>query len=182
MARRVCPWRHAYTFDNVLRRLFHDPRKILGPYLNEGSNVTDIGCGMGFFAIEMARIVGDEGCVIAVDVQQEMLDVLHRRAERKGVADRIRLHSCSADEIGVEEEVDFALAFWMVHETPDPRALASQVAACLNPGGKFLVVEPWFHVSHRGFREILGGVREAGLHECDQPRIRLSRAALFQKA
>ena len=181
MAGRLCPWRHAYSFDNALRRFFHRPEKMLAPYLKKGMTVLDIGCGMGFFTIGMARMLGDKGRVIAVDVQQEMLDVLLRRARRKGVAHRIRLHRCEADELGVEDEIDFALAFWMVHEVPNPNRLGAQVRSCLMPTGKFLVVEPSFHVSRSHFQDILDAVRAAGLRESAQPRIRLSRAALFEK-
>ena len=55
---RVCPWWFAYTFDNPLRRLLHNPRKILGPYVKEGDTAVDIGCGMGPFTVELARLVG----------------------------------------------------------------------------------------------------------------------------
>jgi 2-polyprenyl-3-methyl-5-hydroxy-6-metoxy-1,4-benzoquinol methylase len=87
----ICPWWGGYFIDNPLRRLIHDLQTILGPYVKPGMTVLDVGCGMGFFSIGMARMVGDEGRVIAVDLQQKMLDVLWRRAQRAGVADRIRL-------------------------------------------------------------------------------------------
>ena len=45
----------------------------------------DFGSGMGIFSVAMARMVGDEGLVIAVDVQQQMLDVLSKRATKAGV-------------------------------------------------------------------------------------------------
>ena len=93
----VCPWWHAYTFDNPLRRLLHNPSAIVGEHVGEGMRVLDLGCGMGFFSIAMARMVGDSGLVIAVDLQQKMLDVLMRRATRAGVAARIRPHRCDPD-------------------------------------------------------------------------------------
>ena len=49
----------------------------------------DLGCGMGYFSIGMARLVGGKGKVIAVDLQQKMLDTMVKRASRSGVADRI---------------------------------------------------------------------------------------------
>jgi len=179
MAPHVCPWRSAYLFDNALRRLFHNPRKIVGPYLSEGMTAMDIGCGMGFFTLAMARMLGGEGRVIAVDLQPEMLDVLRRRAHRKGVVDRIRFHRCEAGQLGVTDEVDFALAFWMVHETPDARSFAAQVRACLKPSGKFLVTEPPAHVSRPRFQQTVDEIRAAGFQLCGQPRIRLSLSALF---
>lgn len=51
-----------------------------------------------------------------------VLDVLHRRAKKAGVADRIQTHKCEHDRLGVEIQVDFALAFMMIHEVPDQTA------------------------------------------------------------
>ena len=85
----VCPWWLAYTFDNPVRKLIHNPRRIFGDHIKEGMTVMDVGCGMGYFSIGMAKLVGAAGKVIAVDLQQKMLDVMHRRARRSGVADRI---------------------------------------------------------------------------------------------
>lgn len=81
----VYPWWGSYFLDNPLRRLIHAPEKIIGPYVRPGMTVMDVGCGMGLFSMPMARIVGNQGRVIAVDLQQEMFDVL-RRAEQAGVA------------------------------------------------------------------------------------------------
>jgi len=176
------PWRHAYTFDNRLRRLFHKPEKLLAPYVKPAMTVLDAGCGMGFFSIGMAKMVGDDGCVIAADVQQEMLDVLRKRATRAGVAERIRAHHCRQDKLGVDDPVDFALAFWVVHEAPDPPEFVAQIAACLKPGAKLLVAEPRFIASEDDFDETLEAARAAGLEECDRPRVLGCRAAVFERA
>ena len=181
MAPRVCPWWHAYTFDNIIRRLFHDPAKIFGPYVRPGMTVMDFGCGMGFNAIGLARIVGDKGSVIAVDLQQQMLDVLQRRAERAGVADRIRTHRSEPESIGVHAAVDFVSAFWVVHEVPDIRRLLRQIHSCLRADGKLLVAEPRFHVTAKAFEETIETAADIGLKLYEHRRIRLSRAAVFVK-
>jgi len=56
--------------------------------------VADIGCGPGFFTVEMARLVGSRGKVLAVDVQKRMLDILRRRSAEEGVEERIVFHQC----------------------------------------------------------------------------------------
>ena len=61
MEKHVCPWWLAYAFDNPLRRIFHNSEKIFTPYLNEGMTAIGIGCGMGYFSIGMAKIVGKTG-------------------------------------------------------------------------------------------------------------------------
>jgi len=176
----VCYWRHAYWFDHALRRLFQNPERLVGPYVRDGATVLDVGCGMGFFSIAMARLVGGAGRVIAVDLQPEMLDVLMRRARRKGVADRIRPQPCTADSIGVTGPVDFALAMWVVHEVPGVARFYEEVRACLKPGAKFLVAEPKLHVSRKGMEATIAVAEAAGLRLVERPRVGLSRAALFE--
>jgi ubiquinone/menaquinone biosynthesis C-methylase UbiE len=77
----VCPWWCAwFSLSNPLRRLVHDPQVIVGPFVEPGMTVLDVGCGVGWFSIPMAQMVGEKGQVIAVDLQPQMLDMLRRRA------------------------------------------------------------------------------------------------------
>ena len=87
--------------------------KIVGPYVRPGMTVMDVGCGMGFCSIAMAKIVGDNGLVIAVDLQQKMLECCG--SEPGGGRRRSNpLHKCEQDRLGVDAQADFALAFMMV--------------------------------------------------------------------
>lgn len=182
MAGHVCPWWGGYFIDNRFRRILHNPEKILAPYVQRGMTVMDFGCGMGFFSIAMARLVGEAGCVVAVDVQQKMLDVLQKRAERARFADRIVTHRCGPDALGVDGRMDFVLAFWSAHEVPDLPGLLGDVHGCLVPDGRLLVAEPKGHVSARAFKGMIAAAREVGLSVQDEPHVRLSRAASFIKS
>ena len=64
----VCPWWLCYSFDNPLRRFIHDPAHLLAPYVKPGMTVVDVGCGMGYFTIPLARIAGPGGLVIGLDL------------------------------------------------------------------------------------------------------------------
>lgn len=177
----VCPWWGGYFIDNRLRRWLHNPGRIVGPYVGADMTVLDFGCGMGMFGLEMARRVGPQGKVVAVDLQQPMLDVLMARAAREDLADRVRPHRCPADTIGLTEPVDFALAFYSAHETPDPRRLIGEITALVKPAGRFLLVEPILHVTRRTFRGMIDAAEAAGLRVEDRPAVRLSHSALFVK-
>lgn len=181
MEKHVCPWWLAYTFDNPLRRIFHDPKKIFAPYLNEGMTAIDLGCGMGYFSIGMAKIVGKTGKIISVDIQQKMLDTLQRRAEGAGVVNRITTFLCDEKNIGVNEKVDFALAFWMVHETPDESNFLKQVHSILNASGKLLLAEPKMHVTSAEFKKTLAIAQESGFKLIDVPKIYFSHTAVLEK-
>ena len=181
MSKHVCPWWLAYTFDNPLRRIFHKPDKIFIPYLNDGMTAIDIGCGMGYFSIGMARLVGKKGRIISVDMQQEMLTILTKRARKAGVADRITTFLCDEKNIGIQEKVDFALAFWMAHETVDEFNFLKQVYSILNTSGKLLLAEPKMHVRFTKFKETLSLAQEAGFNVIESPEIYFSHAALLEK-
>ncbi len=180
MGDNICPWWLAYTFNNPFRRFLHSPEKILGPYVAEGMTVLDVGCGMGFFSIGLAKLVGNKGCVIAVDVQQKMLNALEKRAEKACVLNRIRVHRCESNKLGVEGPVDFILAFWMLHEVPDINLFFHQARSCLRPNGKILIAEPKFHVSSKRFREILVSAQKSGLKRCEALCLRFSWSAVLE--
>ena len=182
MARHLCPWWLAYTFDNPLRRIFHKPEELFAPYLTEGMTAVDLGCGMGYFAIGMAKLVGETGKILAVDVQEKMLDTLMKRARKAGVANRITTFLCDENSIGIHTEVDFALAFWMVHETPDQSGFLRQVHAGLKKSGKLLIAEPKGHVTGAEFKKTVAIAQKSGFTRIDSPIISLSHAAVFKRS
>jgi ubiquinone/menaquinone biosynthesis C-methylase UbiE len=181
MGPHVCPWWGGYFIDNGLRRWIHNPGKILAPFVKPDMAVMDFGCGMGMFSIAMAQLVGNKGRVIAVDLQQKMLDVLQKRAKKAGVLGRIHTHRCEPDLIGLDESVDFALAFYSAHEVPNLRRLLAESRGNLRPEGKFMVVEPIGHVTATDFQAMLTLAKEVGFQEQQRPRVRLSRAVILVK-
>jgi ubiquinone/menaquinone biosynthesis C-methylase UbiE len=175
----VCPWWFCFTFDNFIRKLFHNPENILSPYVREGDTVLDLGPGMGYFSIPLARMVGDKGKVIAADVQARMMAALQKRARKQGMEGRIVCHVCEADSIGLQEPIDFALAFWMIHEVPNQNKLFFEIKASLKPDGKLLVAEPAIHVRRSMFEETLKRAGDAGFTVTESPGIFMSRTALL---
>lgn len=172
----------AWTFDNPLRKLFQDPERILGGLVREGMTVADIGCGMGYFSVAMAKMVGPSGRVLSVDLQEKMLQYLKKRASRAGVIERITTVLAEPDDVKITGQADFMLAFWMVHEVKDIPRFFGQVTATLKPGGKVLYVEPRMHVTQKRFEEILGHAKDAGFAENDGPKVGMSRSAVLEKA
>ena len=176
---QVCPWWLMPSFDNPLRRLIHDPEKILTGLVLEGQTVLDIGCGMGYFTIPMARMVGPKGQVVAVDLQARMLEGVRRRALRAEVAERVHLHQGDIRSANPTVAADFALMFWMTHEVPDHESFLRQVRALLKPGGSLLLVEPLVHVSAAAFQRTVETAQVVGLEVRAAPQVRFSRAALL---
>lgn len=140
----------------------------------------DVGCGMGYFTFGLAELVGEAGRVLAVDLQQQMLDIMMKRATRKGLAHRIIQYQAKPNTIGVTTPVDFVLAFWMIHEVPYPAIFFKEIAAILKPSAKLLYTEPIFHVPEKTFNGLLAIAEQAGLSINRILSIRFSRAALLE--
>jgi predicted O-methyltransferase YrrM len=138
---------------------------------------------MGFFTIELARLVGPSGQVIAVDVQPKMTARLKRRLARAGLADRVETRLCSANSLDLPENLtaDFTLAFAMVHELPNQVAFFQQVAKVSKPGALVLLCEPKGHVSSADFQQELQVAQQAGLETVARPEVARSHAAVLKK-
>ena len=177
----ICPWWLCFTFDNFLRRLFQNPENILKPYIRKGWKVLDVGPGMGYFTIPLAKLVGDTGRVIAADLQKKMLDNILDKARRAGVENRIELQQSNRDSIGLKEPIDFCLAFWMLHEVADTPRFLGEIADNLKQNGLLLLVEPKFHVSKKKFDRALWVANNKGLISLYHPKIFMSYSILLKK-
>lgn len=175
----VCSVELAGSLDNKLRRWLQNPRKILGPYIQKGMTILDLGCGPGFFSVEMANLLKGSGHVITADLQQGMLDKVSQKTRGTALEQRIKLHRCSAERIGLEEKVDFVLAFYMVHEVPDQESLFRELKTILKPDGKILIVEPNFHVTKKAFEKMVEKINNIGFRIIDRPKMFLSRTLVI---
>lgn len=178
---RICPVELAGGLDNSARRLFQNPKKILKPYIVKGMTVLDLGCGPGFFSRDIAKMLADSGKVIAADLQEAMLDRIRQKIKGTELEFRIELHKCMDAEIGVNEKVDFVLAFYMIHEVPDKDKLFRELISILKPNGLIFIVEPKFHVSKKSFERMVDGVKNLGLDILDRPKVFFSRSVVFAK-
>ena len=184
MEEKVCPVWVGYLLLSPFRKLGQNPKKILAPYINEGMKTLDFGCAMGFFSLPMARMVGSRGKVICVDVQEKMIKKLKKRANKAGLLNRIETRLCKHDSFSLEnfkEEIDFALAFAVVHEVPDAATLFLAINETLKPGGKLLVAEPDGHVSEQDFEITISVSEQNGFKVIDSPKIGRSRTVLLGK-
>ncbi len=181
---RVCPWWLGYLLACPLRRWAQDPARILTPYVRSGITVLEPGPGMGFFTLELARMVGAAGRVVAVDIQPKMISRLRQRLEKAGLLGRVDARLAGADSMGLADltgKIDFVLAFAMVHELAAPDRFFAEAAQALKPGGSLLLAEPILHVRAPKFEQQLAFAAQAGLRLIEYPSIRRSRAALLKK-
>jgi ubiquinone/menaquinone biosynthesis C-methylase UbiE len=184
MSKRVCPWWLGYLLVSPIRKLYYNPENILKPYIHEGMTVLEVGSGMGFFTLPLARLVGEAGRVVCVDLQEKMIRAVRRRATRAGLIDRIELRVNTPPSVGIDdlaEKVDFALVFAVVHEVPDARQFLLEIQRSLRKGGLLLFSEPAGHVSREDFAATLATAQTLGFRIGDSPKIRGSHSSLWVK-
>lgn len=141
--------------------------------------VLDLGCGPGYFTGELANLVGEEGKVIAADLQEKMLAKMAIKIKAMGAENRVEQHKCSEDKIGLTKRIDFVLAFWMVHEVPDQLAMFNELRNILNTGGRILVIEPKIHVPSGAFAKTIAHSETAGFEIIERPKVVISRSVLL---
>ncbi|MDP4207237.1 MAG: class I SAM-dependent methyltransferase [Bacteroidota bacterium] len=176
---RICPVEKAGGLDNSIRRLLQNPHKILKPYIKKGMVVLDLGCGPGFFSVEIARLLMNSGEVIAADLQEGMLNIVRQKIKGTDLEQRIKLHKCQEESIGLTDKVDFILAFYMIHEVPDQNKLFRELKSILKPNGLIFIIEPKFHVPKQSFEQMIDKIKTIGLEIMDRPKIFFSRAVVL---
>jgi len=184
MSERVCPWWLGYLLINPARRLLQNPDRILQAYVKSGAVVLDVGCAMGFFTLPLARLVGERGRVIAIDLQERMIRSLERRARKAGLSAWIEARTCTSSSLGIDDlagRIDFALAFAVLHEVQYMRAALVSIGRSLRPGGLLLIAEPKDHVSVEEFDRTTATACECGFDIVGSPTIRRSRSLLLSR-
>ena len=178
---RVCPVELANSLDSKIRRWLQNPQRILSSYVKEGMKVLDIGCGPGFFSVELAKMVGEHGKVYAVDLQEGMLQKLGNKIHKTPLEHIIQPIKCEKDKIVVPEKVDFILAFYMVHEVPDKDKLFTTLKNFLKENGEFLIVEPkLFHVSKKEFTATINKAEAVGFKSFEASKLAFSFSSLLK--
>jgi ubiquinone/menaquinone biosynthesis C-methylase UbiE len=106
-----------------------------------GETILDWGCGAGFFAVPAARLVGETGRVLAVDVQPEMVAETHKATEEAGLAN-IKVMTAQEYELPAGlADFDWVMLAYVLHEVHEPRRLIELAKKALRPDGRLLIVE-----------------------------------------
>jgi SAM-dependent methyltransferase len=180
----VCPWWMGYVLASPLRKFLQDPARLLAPYVRPGMNVLEPGPGMGFFTLELARLVGPTGRVVALDVEPRMIEGLKRRAARAGLLERIDARTVCANSMGVGDldgTIDFTFAFAAVHEMPSADRFFAEAAHAMKSGAALLLAEPAGHVADTDFDAELSAGKAHGLEVSERFSMPRCSAALLRK-
>lgn len=135
----------SFLLNNPIRRRFDkNPEKVVRMLgINDASIVLDFGCGPGFYAVPFAKVAKK---VVAVDLQEKMLEKAERYAEKNGVVDRVELVRTDGKEIPSNlqrSSCDFAFLSFVYHEidASSKERVLLDLGRMLKPGGKLAIME-----------------------------------------
>jgi ubiquinone/menaquinone biosynthesis C-methylase UbiE len=106
-----------------------------------GMTICDMGCGNGFYSVQLAKMVGPQGKILAVDIQPEMLKLLKERAEKESVANIEPILGTLIDPKLPEGKVDLILCVDVYHEFSHPEHMLKAMRKSLAPKGLLVLVE-----------------------------------------
>ncbi len=137
MGHPAAPW-----LERTEREKEEEPAKVITALeLKPGMVVADVGVGTGYFAFRMAPHLGEKGRVLGVDIQQEMLDKLKKKAESLKVANVEGVLGTITDPKLPEKGVDLVLMVDVYHEFDHPWEMMQAIVKSLKPGGRVVLVE-----------------------------------------
>lgn len=142
MLRQAWTTQYLSMLEREGREDFQKPEKVMETLdLKPGEKVADIGAGSGYFTIPVARAVGEEGVVWAIDIRREMLDHIAGRLEAEGLKNVRLMQVGSTDPQLPEAGVDTILMVDVLHYVKDRAAYAKKLKYGLAPGGRVVIID-----------------------------------------
>jgi len=173
-----------YILASPLRRLYQNPETIVFPYCKPGMRVSGNRSRHGIFqSADGGKKSAAAGKSSVSMCRKKCWRTLRRKVLQRKLDHRVELRRCSEASLEVQDlngTIDFALAFAVVHEVPDPDFLLDEIAASLRPGGILLIAEPRGHVDGTAFAELIHRAETHGFRITASPNIRGSHAALLK--
>ncbi|CAN5166079.1 class I SAM-dependent methyltransferase [soil metagenome] len=119
-----------------------EPAKLIALLdIKPGMVVADIGAGSGYHAFRLSSLVGDKGQVLAVDIQQEMLDLITAKAKASKITNVVPVMGAEQDPMLPAAGVDLIMMVDVYHEFSHPHEMTEKMVAALKPGGRLVFVE-----------------------------------------
>lgn len=166
VARQPFPMPHQFSklLDHPLRLQYRNVSETLGIFgFQAGMNVVDLGCGTGTFTEEMARMVGGNGTVHAVDLQKPLLDSARQRIQQAGVSDRVRFHHTGANTLPLaDESVDLVVMIATMGEIEDKFGALMEIRRILKPDARLAISEEMLDPAYLAAATVSRWLEEAG--------------------
>ncbi len=116
-------------------------RMIEALQLKPGQVIADVGAGSGYHTFRMAKLVGPTGKIYAVDIQPQMLAIIHKRIKAGGTTNVVPVKGTLTDPKLPAEGIDLILLVDVYHEFSHPFEMTESMVKALKPGGRMVFVE-----------------------------------------
>ncbi|WP_051788990.1 class I SAM-dependent methyltransferase [Pelosinus sp. UFO1] len=162
-----CPsWLYrAVELENPFARSSQSKSIISGLDVEEGMTILDIGCGPGRISIPLAKAVGEQGKIILVDIQQEMLDIVKRKALKENMHNIIVVNIPMGEGRLKDYKADRAVLAAVLGEIPNRIIALKEIYNSLKPGGILAISETMFDPHYQRKQTILDLVKSIGFAE-----------------
>lgn len=128
--------------DNPRRREMLPVNQVLNEIgLKAADNFADIGCGIGYFSIPAAAVIGEKGMVYALDVEPEMIEELDKKIEENSLSNIETLITEEYDFKLEEKSISYAFMCTVLHEIEDKVRFINEAKRILTDGGKIAIIE-----------------------------------------
>lgn len=128
--------------DNEWRRENIPPKNTLKEFgLLESDNFADIGCGIGYFSIAAADIIDENKKVFAMDISDEMLEEVEKRAVIADVSNIITVKTNEYDLKLPDASVSFTLLANVLHEVDDKECFIKEIKRIMKSSGRVAIME-----------------------------------------
>ncbi len=137
------PHQFADMLDHPWRLRYREPADTVGILgISAGMTLLDLGCGTGTFTVEMARMVGADGVIHALDLQRSLLSRAQSRMQEAAVAAQVFFHHSGAYQLPLENSsVDLAILIATLPQIPNKAQALAEVRRVLKPGARLAVSE-----------------------------------------
>jgi arsenite methyltransferase len=138
--------------------------------LKRGERVIDIGCGPGFLCENMAAAIGPTGCVVGIDISEDLIDFATKH--KSGETIEYRVGNATALPIDAEQ-FDVAVSTQVIEYVADADAALCEIARVLQPGGRAFIVDTDFDswVWHAADAERMARMMKGWEMHCADPRL-----------
>ncbi|WP_290653351.1 methyltransferase domain-containing protein [Aquisalimonas sp.] len=153
--------------------------------LRDGERAVDIGAGIGDMTVDIARHVGPDGAVHALDLSPGLLHHTRQRAAEAGVLDRVATDTGDANALPYGDDAfDVALCRWVLLHLPAPQRAIAEMRRVVRPGGRVLCVEADWEtlIVHPGDPDVTRRIAHANVERQVDGRIGRKLAPLLQSA
>lgn len=140
---------------------------ITGLNVKRGMTILDIGCGPGRLSIPLAKAVGEQGRIISIDIQTEMLNIVQQKAERENIKNISVVNIPMGEGKLCDYSADGAVMAAVLGEIPNRASALEEIYKSLKPDGNLAIAETIFDPHYQSKQTILNLVQPIGFSQVD---------------